>query len=264
MGKGVLVDLTKCIGCRACQVACKQWNELPVEDTKVQGDTIANPPGLSGKTYTTLAFKEVEHDGQFHWVFAKNQCMHCQYAGCKTACLVGAFDKTEFGAIVYEKNKCIGCRYCQMACPFGVPAYEWWSRTPWIQKCTFCADLQSNGLTPACISTCPTDALLFGERDDMIKEGKQRIAANPDKYVNHIYGEKEVGGTAWMYLSAVPFEEVGFYPMREEPVTHNVDNAMFAVPFGLAVVATAMTGCYFIFKRRRKLAQAKSRSGEGK
>jgi len=254
MSKGVLYDANKCIGCRACQVACKQWNELPAEDT-VNSGSLENPPQLSAHTFTKIHFSEVEEDGDFQWIFAKRQCMHCEDPACAAACLVGALQKTEFGAVVYDDNKCIGCRYCMMACPFGIPTFEWDKRLPWIRKCTFCSDRQSAGLEPACVTACPTGALKFGERDELIAEARERIAAHPDQYVDHIYGEKEVGGTSWLYLSPVPFEKLGFPTLSEHAVTINPGRAMSAVPVALIAVAALMSGTYWIIKRRNKMGE---------
>jgi len=173
MSKGVLYDATKCIGCRACQVACKQWNELPAEKTTNSG-TYENPPRMSAYTFTKINFTEVEYNGEFKWVFNKQQCMHCQEPGCAEACIVGALVKTEEGPVTYDDGKCIGCRYCMVACPFGIPTFEWDKPLPWIRKCTFCADRQAAGLKPACVTTCPTGALKFGERDELIVEAQRR------------------------------------------------------------------------------------------
>jgi len=257
MSKAVLYDATKCIGCRACQVACKQWNELPAEVTTNRG-TYENPPKLSARTFTKIHFTEAEDNGKFHWVFAKLQCMHCEHPACVEACLVGALQKTADGPVTYDDNKCIGCRYCMVACPFGIPNFEWDKPLPWIRKCTFCADRQGGGLEPACVTTCPTGALKFGEREELIAEARGRIAATPDKYVDHIYGEKEVGGTSWLYLSPIPFEEMGFPTLGFEPVTVDVERAMGAVPPALVSVAAIMSGIYWLIQRRQKNNQKAS------
>ena len=156
--------------------------------------------------------------------------------------------------MTYDEGKCIGCRYCMVACPFGIPNFEWDDPLPWIRKCTFCADRQSRGLKPACVTTCPTGALKFGERDDLIAEARERIAAEPEKYVDHIYGEKEVGGTSWLHLSPVPFEKLGLPTLGSEPVTVNAARAMGAVPPVLLGVAAAMAGIYWLTKRRQKIS----------
>ena len=257
MPKGVLCDANKCIGCRACQVACKQWNELPAEETTNQG-TYENPLQLSAKTFTKLRFREIEQNGQFRWVFAKIQCMHCEEPACVGACLVGALQKMKEGPVVYDDRKCIGCRYCMMACPFGVPTFEWEKRWPWIRKCTFCADRQGGGLQPACVTTCPSGALKYGERGDLIVEARELIATHPGEYVSQIYGEKEVGGTSWLYISPVPFEELGFRTLKHEAVTVNPEHAMTAVPPALVAVAALMAGTYWLIKRRQKMSQEKN------
>ncbi|MFC1961852.1 4Fe-4S dicluster domain-containing protein [Chloroflexota bacterium] len=255
MGKGVLYDATKCIGCRACQVACKQWNELPAVTTTNTG-TYENPPRMDAYTFTRINFTELEDNGKFQWVFNKLQCMHCEHPACVEACIVGALEKRPDGSVTYDDNKCIGCRYCQVACPFGIPNFEWDKPMPWIRKCTFCADRQGAGLKPACVTTCPNGALKFGEREELLAEARERIAAAPDKYIDHIYGENEAGGTSWLYLSPVPFEKLGFPALGSEPVTINAARAMGMVPPVLLGVAAAMTGVYWLTKRRQKLSQA--------
>ncbi|MBN2238338.1 MAG: 4Fe-4S dicluster domain-containing protein [Dehalococcoidales bacterium] len=261
MSKGVLYDATKCIGCRACQVACKQWNELPAVNTANTG-TCENPPKMDAYTFTRINFTELEDNGKFQWVFNKLQCMHCEDPACVEACIVGALEKRSDGPVTYDKGKCIGCRYCQVACPFGIPNFEWDKPMPWIRKCTFCADRQEAGLKPACVTTCPTGALKFGERNDLIIEARERIAAAPGKYFDHIYGENEIGGTSWLYLSPVPFEKLGLPTLDSEPVTVNVARAMGAVPPVLLGVAVAMSGIYWLTKRRQKLSRAKEADKE--
>ncbi len=255
MSKATLTDLTKCIGCRACQTACKQWNDLPAESTSNRG-SYENPPQRSAKTWTTITFNEVDDGDKFAWVFAKRQCMHCNEPGCASACIVGALQKTADGPVTYDDEKCIGCRYCMLACPFNVPTFEWDSAVPYIRKCTYCEDRIAEGMEPACSKACPTNALKYGERNELLLEAQARIKANPGKYVDHIYGEKEVGGTSKMYLSSVPFEKLGFPVLGPEPVNRYSDVAMAAVPPTIVVAAAAMSGVYWITKRRDKMSQA--------
>jgi formate dehydrogenase iron-sulfur subunit len=256
MSKAMLIDLTKCIGCRACQAACKQWHDLPAESTENWG-SYENPPRRSAKTWTTITFNEVDDGDKFAWVFAKRQCMHCNEPACTTACIVGALHKTAEGPVVYDDKTCMGCRYCMLACPFDVPTFEWDQAVPYIRKCTFCTDRLEARMEPACAKVCPTNALLYGERPELVAEARARIKANPDKYVDHIYGEKEAGGTSQLYLSPVPFEKLGFPTLKPEPIPRYADVAMLAVPPTIVGVAAAMGGVYWISNRREKLSQAK-------
>jgi len=209
MAKGVLVDLTRCIGCRGCQVACKSWNERPTDPTRVTG-FYTNPPELNADCYTHIRFHETGGDGAPVWSFVKDQCLHCKDPACAAVCPVGALKKMKAGPVTYAFDKCIGCRYCMLACPFHIPKYEWNSAWPWVQKCSFCSERISDGMIPACIKTCPTGTLHFDDHDKVMALARKRIKDHPGRYVNHIYGEKEAGGTSWVYLSAVPFEKIGF------------------------------------------------------
>lgn len=207
--KGVLVDLTRCIGCRGCQVACKSWNERSVKPTELESE-FTNPKQLNSECFTNISYIEQDQDARPVWSFVKNQCMHCKDPACLSACPVGAFHKTAEGAVLYNFGRCIGCRYCMVACPFNIPKYEWEKTSPWIRKCTFCADRIENGKVPACIKVCPTGTMFFGSLDEVTKEAETRIAGNQGTYVDHIYGKEEAGGTQWIYLSAIPFEQLGF------------------------------------------------------
>jgi formate dehydrogenase iron-sulfur subunit len=210
--KGVLVDLTRCIGCRGCQVACKSWNERSVKPTVMYGN-FTNPPKLNSECYTNIRFVESESDKGPVWQFVKSQCMHCKDPACASACPASALIKTPEGPVTYYYERCLGCRYCMMACPFHIPKYEWEKTIfpfPWVRKCTFCADRQADGKVPACIKVCPTNVMFFGPLDEVKQEAEKRLKENPGKYVNHIYGKNEAGGTAWMYISAVPFAQLGF------------------------------------------------------
>ena len=251
---GMLVDTTLCVGCRACVVACKQWNHNPASPY-IDADrdkTVTDTPLLRSDTFTNIRATEIAQVPQPQWVYTKIQCMHCNEPACVEACPVAALQKTPEGPVVYDDSRCIGCRYCMTACPFGIPTFQWESPTPWIRKCTFCANRQKQGLQPACSGTCPTGALKFGRREDLIIEAKSRISTNPGMYVDHVYGETEIGGTSWLYIAAVPFEMLGLRNLQTESVTVNVKRAMNFVPPVLVGMAAAMTGIYFIAKRREK------------
>lgn len=263
MSKGALFDATKCIGCRGCQVACKQWNELEWEFTTNNG-SYENPPQLSARTYTKIRFTETEKNGMINFVFTKLQCMHCEHPACVQACPVSALEKRPDGPVTYDDKRCFGCRYCMVACPFGIPTFQWDTPVPWIRKCTFCFDRQGGDLKPACITTCPTGALKFGERDEIIVEAHARIQAAPGKYVDHVYGEHEVGGTSWIYLSSIPFEDIGFRTLPSEAVTVNAERAMKVVLPVLGGVALLMTGLYWVSKRREENAAKRKTKTEPK
>jgi Fe-S-cluster-containing dehydrogenase component len=228
--KGMLFDATKCIGCLMCEAACNNVNGLP-----------------EGVAYTDVYTPESATG-----VFAKHQCLHCNEPACVEACIVGALTKTPEGPVVYDSYVCIGCRYCMVACPFGVPQYDWDKTIPYIRKCTFCATRQAEGLEPGCVGICPTGALEFGERNELIATAQRRIQENPDKYVQHIYGEHEAGGTSWLYLSSVPFEQIDMPEMGSQPVVTNTRRIMSGVLPALVLMASTMTGVYFLTGKKRK------------
>lgn len=225
MSVGALIDLTRCIGCRSCQVACKSWNDNPGEQTSFWG-TYDNPPTLTPITWSLVKFAEVEAKGSVKLVMSKIQCMHCINPACIAVCPEQVYQKEENGAVTVDSEKCIGCQNCMKVCPFGVPHINWVDNPdlafvnvePQMTKCVFCFDRISNGMEPACVKACPTNALTFGDRDELLVEARKRMAKFPDKYVDHIYGEHEVGGTAWMYLSPVPFEALGFVSLPADPI----------------------------------------------
>ncbi len=212
MSKAILIDTTKCIGCRACQVACKSWNDLKGGKATFS-ETWSNPRYLSSNQFTRIIFREMSSpDGQLQWHFISRRCMHCNDPACASACPVGALIKMPEGPVVYDDGKCIGCRYCMMACPFQIPKFQWESAVPLVRKCTFCADRQAMHLAPACVTTCPTGTLLFGDRAELLKEGHRRIGAEPKKYYPEVYGEKIAGGTSKLYLTAVVLRRAGSDP----------------------------------------------------
>ncbi len=274
--RSTLVDITKCIGCRACQVACKQWNDRDGETTTFEdGLGFQNPAVLSAKTYTLISFHEIVNDkkpGGLDYAFAMRRCLHCLEPACVSACPTTALYRQPDGPVSYNADKCIGCRYCVWACPWGVPTTEWNSLAPKIHKCTHCADrcdqplpasrngapltpednarYKDNIQIPACVKACPADALRYGTRDEMLKEARRRIAARPDTYVDHIYGDQEAGGTSVLYLSAVPFEKLGFPTLGPEPFPAKSSGALAAVPPAVIAAGALLGTAYAFFKRR--------------
>jgi formate dehydrogenase iron-sulfur subunit len=251
--KGVLVDLTRCIGCRGCQVACKQWNERSVKKTVLNGN-FTNPPELNSECYTNIKYVEQEQNGLPVWSFIKNQCLHCKNPACASVCPVEALKKTEAGPVTYNFERCIGCRYCMLACPFYVPKYEWEKAVPWVRKCTFCSDRVANGLVPACIKVCPTQTMYYSDYDEVRAEAGRRMAQNPGKYVNHIYGKDEAGGTSWIYISGVPFETLGFNMTIPAQVFPDLTWAYISkIPSVIGVVIAAGVVSWAITRRNKNM-----------
>jgi len=251
--KALLIDITLCIGCNACQAACKEVNNLSSDEEKT----------LSPTAYTALQ----EFDG----VFVRRMCQHCEDPTCASVCPVGAFTKTPEGPVVYDVDKCIGCRYCMQACPFQVPRYEWSSTNPRVRKCVLCHERLKQGLPTACSEACPTGATKFGERDELIKEAYERINAEPDKYVHRIYGEHEVGGTSVLYLSSVPFENLGFNTqLQTTPLPQLTWNALSKIPGIVSVGGVMLFGIWWITNRREQVREYEEKmnktktSGNGK
>src|SRR5664279_2026621 len=183
------------------------------------------------------------------------QCMHCVTPACASGCVVKALEKTPEGPVVYHTDRCLGCRYCMIVCPFGVPKYEFTSATPLVKKCTFCAERQKKGLAPACTEVCPSGALKFGRRADLLEEAKTRIYTNPDAYVHKIYGEDEAGGTSWLYISDVPFESLALPAgIEKKSYPEMADGALSAVPFVITLWPPLLMGMYTFSKRRDEVA----------
>lgn len=210
--KAMLIDVSKCMACRACQVACKQWNQLPAVKTHFSG-TYQNPPKLSANTWTLIQFIEPE-EGPTRWLFRKQQCLHCGDPACVQACPTGALKKRPDGIVYIDQNICAGCKYCVEACPFGTPQADHKSGTA--KKCRMCLDRVDEGLQPACATACPTGAVLFGTRADMLKTAKKRqaVLAKRTGKTPRIYGETELGGLGVMYL--LP-EKASMYGLPEDP-----------------------------------------------
>jgi len=203
--RGVLVDLTKCIGCRTCEQSCAEANKLAAPDWSDDG-SYAKPRQTTEKQWTVVN-KYNTSKGE---VFVKSQCMHCVTPACAAGCLTKGLEKRPEGAVTWDGDKCMGCRYCMVSCPFDVPKFEYHAWNPKIQKCQLCFERTQAGGKPACVENCPAEALTFGTRGELLQLAHERIYQNPKDYYPHVYGEEEVGGTSYMYISPVPFEEVGF------------------------------------------------------
>lgn len=246
-GWGLLIDLTRCTGCESCVLACKQANNRP-NPTEV-------PCKLDSDAYSFLDQHTVlNSDGQLVTQFVKRQCMHCLHPACVAACTVGALRRAPNGPVIYDADTCIGCRYCQYTCPFGVPAYEWDNPLGLIHKCEMCAERLQAGQLPACVNACPNGAIRFGPREALLAQAQAQIASNPNRYINHVYGEQEVGGTAVLYLSAVPFQALGFPSLSGDIIAGDANVIMERTPLIAAGMAAIATSLYWITKRHHELA----------
>jgi formate dehydrogenase iron-sulfur subunit len=254
---GCLVDLTRCIGCRKCEQACQTVNSLPQPEQSFDDLTILDRKRRPDeKSYTVVNryySGKIDERDQLVPTFVKIQCMHCQDPACASACIVGALTKKENGAVHYDASKCIGCRYCMVACPFEIPAYEYHNPiTPRVMKCTFCYErVAGEGKLPGCAQICPVEAITFAKRSTLLEIGHNRIKENPGLYVDHIYGEKEVGGTSWMYLSGQPFEDLGFIQVPEKPLpqlAETIQHSLFSYLWSPIVLFGMLSGVMWGFK----------------
>jgi Fe-S-cluster-containing dehydrogenase component len=226
-----LFDASRCIDCRACMVSCSVENSIPMNKTRIWVSGV----GVQG------TFPELHRSSMVY------HCMHCNQPSCLSACPVGAYTKLQDGPVLYDHEKCIGCRYCMNACPFGVPHFDYDMGViegAFIDKCMFCTQRIDNGQAPACVATCPTDALEYGDRDDLLARAHARIEEHPGRYIDHVYGETENGGTSYLILSHVPFEELGLPAIGSQPVSQVsqqlVDVTLpFALTWGAALAAVS-------------------------
>jgi Fe-S-cluster-containing dehydrogenase component len=270
--KGILYDATLCIGCKACMAACKEYNNLPPDhyDPKNVWD---DPVDLSSKTYNIVKLytngtgqvKDRETNG---YSFVRRFCMHCVDASCTSACPVGALTKDpNTGAVKYNKDVCIGCRYCQIACPYNVPKFEWDKAFPQIQKCQLCSHRIAQGGYSACCEFCPTGASIYGNVLDLLKEAKRRLSLppgrmadyplrlvdSPDKtqrkvtpYINHIYGATEGGGTQVLMLANVPFNSLGLPQLPPEPTASRAETLYHALYKGMIGPYVLLGGLFYL------------------
>jgi formate dehydrogenase iron-sulfur subunit len=250
--KAMIQDNTRCIGCRACMVACKEWNDLGADESDFfAGDGYQNPRDLDDKNYTLITYHEAPEESE--WVFGRQLCMHCTTPACVSVCPTGALQKLAEGPVELTEWRCIGCRYCMQACPFVIPKFNYDSPVPKIHKCTMCSDRMAADLDPACATVCPTKAIEFGDRDEMLEESRRRIAEAPGRYVPHIYGENEAGGTNVFHLSSVPFEKIGYETgLPNEPMPNLTHKSMRFVPSIFGGLLALFGSLAWIVRRRMK------------
>ena len=252
---GVLVDTTVCIGCRRCEWACKKAHDLPAGNIEDYSDESVfenmRRPGNDG--YTRVNRYDNPQNPNVP-VNVKVQCMHCDHPGCVSACIVGAFSKLENGSVIWDTNKCIGCRYCMVACPFQIPTFEYEKAIqPHINKCDFCYQRTAKGLLPACVEICPVEAITYGKRRDLINVAEKRMELYPDRYHNKIYGHTEVGGTSWMYLANQNFENLDFPKLGNNPapgVSESIQHGIFAYFVPPIALYALLGGIMWVSKNR--------------
>jgi formate dehydrogenase iron-sulfur subunit len=248
--KGILFDVTLCVGCGSCYQACKETNNLPQTNVDLLKDH------LSDKTFTVIE--------QYGDLYARKLCMHCNEPACVSVCLVGAITKNPTGSVIYNADKCIGCRYCMQACPHKIPRYEWGTIQPRIRKCSLCYDRVKTGQLPACAEICPTEATLFGDMDKLIDVAKKRLTNNPDKYYQKIYGLEEAGGGHVLVISPIPFEQLGYtskIPKKSMP--DFTAQAMDKIPSVVVGGGAFLVGMYWLTKRKNQIAKEEEKTING-
>jgi formate dehydrogenase iron-sulfur subunit len=236
--KGILYDSTRCLGCHLCERLCakvhgspepKKPKEGEIRKTDVERRTVVN-------TYSNTSKGEV---------YVKKQCMHCNEPACAAACLTEAMYKTKEGPVIWRGDKCMGCRYCMVSCPFNIPKFEYHSSNPTITKCDMCYGRIKMGAAPTCVTGCPGDALTFGTRRELLAEARKRIIENPKDYADYIYGEHVAGGTGWLYLSSVNPEEVEFKTSLQNSSYPALSKGfLYAVPSVFVLLPPALLGIY--------------------
>lgn len=258
---GCLVDLTRCVGCRKCEQACNEVNGMPEPEAKFTDLRVLDQKRRPDVTTYTVINRyytgKLDRDDMLVPTFVKVQCMHCQDPACASACITGALSKKENGTVHYDVGKCIGCRYCLVACPFEIPAYEYHKALlPTVRKCTFCFErISEEGGKPGCVSICPVEAITFGKRDGLLQMARERVQNAPGKYIEHIYGEIEVGGTSWLYISGQPFSELGFLKVPDAPpprTTETIQHALFSYLWSPIVLFAGLSGFMALTNRKHK------------
>ncbi len=247
MSKSILYDATMCIDCKACEEACAKHAGLAYDDK------VAAQEFTSSHKLTAVLNKQDK--------YMRRLCQHCLEPACASVCPVAALQKTELGPVIYEEHRCMGCRYCMAACPFGVPKYEWEKPLPQIRKCTMCYDKVSKGGVTSCTEACPTGATKFGERDELLKDAQDRLDKNPGQYLPHIFGKTEVGGTSVLLLAAAgtKFENYGLRPdVVQDPLPMYTFRVLSRIPDFVPIGGVMLGGIYWITHRREEVAAAEA------
>ena len=258
---GILVDTAECVGCRRCEWACRTAHNIPAGDIDSYSDNSVFKKYRRTESNALTVVNEFENDRDpLLPIHVKTQCMHCERPACVSACIVGAFSKLDDGSVVWDTNKCIGCRYCMVACQFQIPTFDYdRSIDPKIRKCDLCYDRRKEGLLPACVSICPNEVMIFGKRSDILKIAKDRIKRKPEVYINHVYGEHEIGGTTWMYIAGKSFDELRLPTLGDNPapgISESIQHGIFAY-FVPPVTLYALLGLIMWVTKRGKIDEKK-------
>ncbi len=245
--RAILVDITRCSGCRACMEACMRVHGFAGDPFQIDS--------LSASAYTIVEEKQ--------GLFVRKLCMHCVRPSCASVCPVSALTKTAQGAVTYDASRCLGCRYCIQACPFNVPRYEWDKAVPAVAKCDLCIDRLRRNEPPACVEACPADAVVSGSRDELLAEAHRRIESAPGDYFPHVYGESEIGGTSVLFLSPVSFASIGFnVGLGEEPLPMRTQEALQRIPGIVTIGGALLLAIWWITQRREEVAREKAALAE--
>jgi formate dehydrogenase iron-sulfur subunit len=241
----MLIDTTLCTGCQECVKACKNENHLGTDRAWREQGAIDD---LSATRFSTVLRRANDH-------FVKQQCRHCLEPACVSACLVGAMQKSPEGPVIYDSDRCMGCRYCMVACPFGIPRYEWDRAVPLVRKCNLCYPRITERKLPACVEACPEKAAIFGDRAELLAEAHNRLRAGSTKYVQKVYGEHEVGGTSVLYVTDIPLDFLAWKPdLDSQPLPERTWASLSKVPPVILLMGGLMTGTHWIIGRRMRLA----------
>jgi formate dehydrogenase iron-sulfur subunit len=247
MAKAVLYDSTLCVGCRQCEEACSTRWKLPYDEKIAAEEKLSSHKLTAVRTYGEK--------------FSRKLCMNCLDPACASVCPVAALRKTAAGPVIYEEDRCMGCRYCMAACPFQVPTYEWEARLPKVRKCDMCSDRVPGGGVTRCSEACAYEATITGERDDLIALARKRIQEKPAEYYPKIYGVQEVGGTSVLILSAVPFEQIGYNTkLSKTALPQYTWNALQHVPDVVVMGSVLMGGIHWISHRKEEVARKEGKS----
>jgi Fe-S-cluster-containing dehydrogenase component len=254
---GLLHDTTLCVGCRSCEVACREENGLPAPQTPLEDEAIFDRRRRTTDEDLTVVNRSEAEDGAGKRVYRKHQCMHCNEPCCATVCPVKAFEKTPEGPVLYDADMCMGCRYCVMACPYYALAYEYDDPlTPRVMRCTMCYPRIKEGLNPACADACPMGAITFGRREDLLAVARERIRKQPAKYVDYIFGEHDFGGTSWLTLAGVPLKQLDLEEgATHEPLPAIATSYLSVVPLVITIYPGLLAGFYAFSKRKDALAE---------